>query len=45
VKNVRPLGQDVGQTLAKETQSLPHDDAAFQKKTAHLIDHCGPLTD
>ena len=31
--------------MAKETVSLPDDDAAFQEKAANLIDHCGPLTD
>src|SRR5208282_1137971 len=29
-KNIRPLGQDVGQTLAKETQSLPDDNPTLQ---------------
>ena len=29
----------------EENQPLPDDDAAFQKKTAHLIDHGGPLAD
>jgi len=38
-----PVDQDVRQHLAKETQSLPDDDAPFQKKAAHPIDHCGPL--
>jgi hypothetical protein len=27
-----PLGQNVGWQLAKETQSLPNDDPAFQQK-------------
>src|ERR1700746_1479727 len=31
--------------MAKETQSLPDDDAALQEKAANLIDHCGPFTD
>ena len=31
--------------MAKETVSLPNDDAALQKKAANLIDHCGPFAD
>jgi hypothetical protein len=31
--------------MAKETLSLPDDDAALQEKAAYLIDHCGPLGD
>ena len=31
--------------MAKETQSLPDDDAALQEKAANLIDHCGPFAD
>ena len=31
--------------MAKETRSLPDDDAALQEKAAYLIDHCGPLAD
>src|SRR5215469_14123431 len=27
--------------MAKETLSLPHDDAVLQQKAANLIDHCG----
>jgi len=42
-ENVCALGQDVGQRLAKEAQSLPDDDAALQKKAANLVDYRGPL--
>ena len=31
--------------MAKETVSLPDDDAALQEKAANLIDHCGPFAD
>ena len=44
-KNIRSLGQNVGQLLAKETQSLPDDDSALQKKATDLIDYCGSLAD
>jgi len=44
-KNIRSLGQNVGQLLAKETQSLPDDDSALQKKATNLIDYCGSLAD
>src|SRR5215831_517028 len=27
--------------MAKETLSLPHDDAVLQEEAANLIDHCG----
>jgi hypothetical protein len=36
-KQVRSLGQNVRQQLAKEPQSLPNDDAALQEKAANLI--------
>ena len=38
-------GEDVGQPLAKEAQSLPDDDAALQKKAANLVDYRGPFAD
>ena len=31
--------------MAKETHSLPDDDATLQKKAPNLIDHCGPFAD
>ena len=45
VKNIRPLGQNVRQQMAKEPQSLPNDDAALQEKAANLIDHGSPVAD
>src|SRR5262249_10473317 len=40
-KNIRPLGQNLRQQMAKETLSLPGDDAVLQEKAANLIDHRG----
>src|ERR1700744_1493966 len=37
-ENVCPLGWVGGQRLAKETQSVPADNATRQKKAAYLID-------
>jgi hypothetical protein len=31
--------------MAKETVSLPDDDAALQEKAANLIDYCNPFAD
>src|SRR5262249_51891995 len=36
---------NVRQQMAKETLSLPDDDAALQEKAAYLINHCGPFAD
>jgi hypothetical protein len=37
--------ENVRQQMAKETLSLPDDDAALQEKAANLIDHCGAFAD
>ena len=44
-RELAALGQDVGQRLAEEAQSLPDDDAALQEKAANLIDHSSPFAD